>query len=394
MHSARNIVVPGARLLSRRQVAPTTDLGPVWLTEELPQAALRSSEGGRGVNKRTKHKIAKDCCICCDKRGRYYMVVPYDTEPTPPTAKPQEERKVGSVDPGDRVQATVCSPSDGVVVQYAVGKDGGGKDRVFGLAKKVDMLASDAKLKKPLRPPNAGQRMQLSQEVQPLKETRDAVKEDQSLSSEERAVLLKELRKQISALVASRWRSPKGDQWDTPSKHRQRKRRMAVARQNARDLVTEAHCKITLDMTRRWDTLILPPFETQGMVKRKGRKGGSRKLHSSVARSLMSWRHYDFKIGVKRAFLRSGGEVLSPGEEYTTMACGACGILNEKHSNESWTCRHCGVFHLRDPAASRCIFIKALGRNSLDSMDVDQEPAAGFSPPMESPERGNDPEPQ
>ena len=86
--------------------------------------------------------------------------------------------------------------------------------------------------------------------------------------------------------------------------------------------------------------------------------------------------------------------MLSPGEEYTTMACGACGILNEKHSNESWTCRHCGVFHLRDPAASRCIFIKALGRNSLDSMDVDQEPAAGFSPPMESPERGNDPEPQ
>ena len=33
--------------------------------------------------------------------------------------------------------------------------------------------------------------------------------------------------------------------------------------------------------------------------------------------------------------------------------CGACGILNVKHSNEHWTCRHCGTFHLRDPAAAR-----------------------------------------
>ena len=51
---------------------------------------------------------------------------------------------------------------------------------------------------------------------------------------------------------------------------------------------------------------------------------------------------------------------LDPDERYTTMTCGACGILNERHSNEEWTCKHCNAHHDRDPAAARCIFLKAL----------------------------------
>jgi hypothetical protein len=38
---------------------------------------------------------------------------------------------------------------------------------------------------------------------------------------------------------------------------------------------------------------------------------------------------------------------------------------------------HCNTFHLRDPAASRCIFIKALGRNTTV-----QPPVASSSPPI------------
>lgn len=362
-------------------ISPTTPLGPVWLTEELPPEALLSVEKGRGRNRCTTHTIAKDCRITCDKRGRFYMSVPYAIEPTPPTAKPPAERKVGAVDPGDRVQASIYSPSDGEVVQYAEGKGGGGKDRVFSVCKKLDGVVSDAKVHKPVSQPTKKEREQLRDLVAPLKRERDRVKQDAAMSPDQRDALLKRLRKAISAMIAARWRSPTGRQLDTPSMQRERKRSAAVLRQKGRDLVTEAHRKIALDMTRRWDTLILPPFETQQMVKRKGRVGGARKLHSKVARSLMSWRHYDFKILVKQTFLRAGGEVLSPDERYTTMTCGNCGILNVKHSKETWTCSHCGTFHLRDPAASRCIFIKALGRNDDDdSMEVDQEPAAGSQP--------------
>ena len=378
------------RKWTRVSLAPTTGIGDVWLTEELPPAALRSWEGGHGKNRKTKSTIAKDCHISLDKRGRFYMAVPYDSEPVPPTAKPVEERKVGAVDPGDRVQATVASPADGEVVLYAVGEENGGKDRIFQNASRLDKKVSVEKKKKPCRLLSPGSRLELKSAVDPLKKERDAVKSDLRLDTGERETKLKQLRIKIAALVASRWKSPSGYQCDTPSARKTRKRQMEVLRQKGKNLITEAHYKIALDMTRRWDTLILPPFQTQGMVKRKGRKGGARKLHSSVARSLMSWRHYQFKIIVRLKFLQAGGEVLSPDERYTTMTCGTCGILNKKHSDKQWTCSHCGIFHLRDPSASRCIFIKALGRSNtanggVSSMEIDEESVAGSSPPYWDP---------
>lgn len=260
------------------ELCSTYKMGNLWLNEAVPGGA-----------------ITKDCKLTLDARGRFYLVVPYEIEPVPPTSKPPEERKVGAVDPGDRVQATVYSPSDGEVIQYAVGKDGGGKDCVFLACKAIDEAVAAANA-------DAG-------------------------DAKRRA-------------------------W-----HRHR---LAVLRARVKSLVTEARNKIALDMSRRWDTLILPPFETHGMVKRKQRNGLPRRLHSKVARSLMSWRHYDFAVHVKNVFLRAGKEVVSPDERYTTMNCGVCGVLNNKHTKEEWTCKHCGTFHLRDPAASRCIFLKAL----------------------------------
>ena len=399
----------GRRNWTKVVVSPGTGIGPLWLVEELPAAAFREWEGGRGRSARTKRTLAKDCRITLDRRGRFHMVVPYAIEDMPPTAKPAHERTVGVVDPGDRVKGTVYSPHDGRVVSYASGKNNGGKDRIEAIAKKVDALVIDMKRHKAPRSglSKAQQRARASQwaaEVAPLKAERDAAKTDPSLSPAERAAALRRLRKHIADLIAARWRDGR-QQFDTPSVRAAKQLRATVHRQKARNLVTEARNKIALDMTRRWDTLVLPPFETSGMVKRRARQDGPRRIHSSVARSLLSWRHYQFRIHVRSAFLRAGGEVLEPDERYTTMTCGACGILNEKHSKEQWTCRRCSTFHLRDPAAARCIFIKTLGRSvddyvaaaraaaaaaapvaatsSTDAMDVDgQGPVAGFSPPI------------
>jgi transposase len=265
------------RKWTRFELSPTYGMGALWLAEEVP--------GG---------KLGKDCKLALNARGRFYLVVPYEIENAPDTVA-ASERRVGAVDPGDRVQATVYSPTDGEVVQYAVGKEGGGKDKVFHLCEKVDV------------------------EVTNMAAAKDAVERSKC------------------------------------------RKHLAKLRARIRNLVTEARNKIALDMRRRWDTLILPPFETSGMVKRRHRGvQGPRKLHSKVARSLMSWRHYDFSVHVKNVFLRAGKEVLSPDERYTTMTCGACGILGERHTKEEWTCKHCGAFHLRDPAAARCIFLKAI----------------------------------
>jgi transposase len=267
---------------TRVTICPNYKFPSFWLNEEVP--------GG---------VIDKDCKITVDARGRFYMVVPYEIGAAPPTTPSPEKRRVGAVDPGDRVQATVYSPSDGEVVQYAVGKEGGGKDAIFKVCEKIDQTAALAN---------------------------------------------------------------KPENHESVSRRRELRARLARLRARARNLVTEARNKIALDMSVRWDTLILPPFETGGMVRRKQANGLSRKLHSKVARSLMSWRHYDFAVHVKNVFLHAGGEVVSPDERYTTMCCGVCGVLNEKHSNEQWTCKNpnCTAFHLRDPAASRCIFLKCL----------------------------------
>ena len=262
---------------TRVTLCPTTGLGDLWLTEALPTEALRTWTGGQGKKQHIRTTIAKDCRLSLDGRGRFYLNVPYEIEPTPPTTKPLAERAVGVIDPGDRVQATVYSPATGEVVQYATGKHRGGKDRIFEVCKAIDATIAAAN-----EPANC----------------------------------------------------------DTASKRRGTRKKMARLRARAKNLVTEARNKIVLDMARRWDTLVLPPFESKQMVQRKGRpKGQPRKIHSKVARSLMAWRHYEFAVHVRNLFLRAGKEVCSPDERYTTMTCGACGILNERHSNEEWTCK-------------------------------------------------------
>jgi hypothetical protein len=74
---------------------------------------------------------------------------------------------------------------------------------------------------------------------------------------------------------------------------------MAKLRAKARNLTTEMIHKIALDLERRFDTLILPPFKTSEMVKRRQTRNFNgvatpqpRRIHSKVARSLLSGRHY------------------------------------------------------------------------------------------------------
>jgi len=279
------------RKWTRLTLSPTYNLGEFWLNEAVPEG-----------------KISKDCKITVDGLGRYYMIIPYEIEPTPPTQKPLSERSVGSVDPGDRVRACVADVRRGEVIKYAEGKEFGGKDRIYALCKLLDETISESKAK--------------------------AVDAKQRL-------------------------------WY--------KKKMNKLRAKAHNLTTEMIHKIALDLVRRFDTLILPPFKTSEMVKKRQTRNGMagmvgiqpRKIHSKVARSLLSGRHYEGSVHIMNVFLRAGKEVARMGEEYTTMACKECGVLNDKHSKESWTCKNdcCETFHLRDPASSLCIFKKALARN-------------------------------
>lgn len=321
--------------------------------------------------------ITADCRLSLDKCGRFYLSVPYEIEATPPTTTAKGKRRVGADDQGNRIGHSVCSPHEGLVVQYAVGKEGGGKDRIFEEAFKLDAMIAAAERRRVVKPPSEAKKAELEEAIAPLKAEYDALRTDQNLTPKRREELRKPLRERMNTLRAPLYRASKGLPGDSPSQRRMRRHQLAKQRARMKDLVTEAHHKIALDMVRRWDTLILPSFETHGMTKKRQREGGARKINSRTARMLLSWRSYEFSIHAKNVFLRAGKELVSPDERYTTMACGACGTLGEKHSKEEWTCTHCDTFHLRDPAAARCILIRCLAPLP--------EPPPPPSPPTDAP---------
>ena len=334
-------------------------VGRVWLTEELPASSFGPIRQ-QGSSHRLGFTLVNAVRLTLNRRGRFHMCVMHSIDPTPPTAKPLHERVVGVNDPGDRTKATVYSPSTGEVLEYA--DESRGRKQLEDLAFKVDALVEKLDKGKSYEKASEETRAKLKQRIRELQKTRDRVRASGDADS---AAEVKRLRVAIRDEVRSCFFKEDGSQALTPSERRKLLKQLAVLRQRSKDLVNEAHRKIVRDWVRRFDTFVHPPFHTKEMVQRETTDSQGQKRHrtvnSRVARSLLNFRHRDLKIHAMRVFLQEGKEFLMPDEKYTTMNCEDCGILNEVGSKKKWTCIRCGCFHLRDPAASRCIFLKTLG---------------------------------
>jgi putative transposase len=130
-------------------------------------------------------------------------------------------------------------------------------------------------------------------------------------------------------------------------------------RQRIRNLVDEAHKKVALDLTRRFDTVLIPDFKTKQMAQRRGREDGlPRTIRSKTARSMLTWAHYRFRTFLTHKALERGKEVVVVTEEYTSKTCGACGHMNAKFSSKVFKCAACGIEMDRDANGARNIFLK------------------------------------
>ena len=130
-------------------------------------------------------------------------------------------------------------------------------------------------------------------------------------------------------------------------------------RQRIRNLVDETHKKVSLDLVRRFDTVLIPDFKTKQMTQRKNRKDGRvRTIRSKTARSMLTWAHYRFRMRLIEKALDHGKEVVTVTEEYTSRTCGRCGHLNLKTSSKLFECEKCGVKMDRDDNGARNIFLK------------------------------------
>jgi transposase len=133
-------------------------------------------------------------------------------------------------------------------------------------------------------------------------------------------------------------------------KYRVKKKERDVKRR-IDNLIDELHHKTINYLTKTYQTIILPPFETQDMVK----KSRNRFLN----RNLLQLKHYQFlqRLGSK-CELR-GRTMINTTEEFTSKTCTACGYVKYNlGSAKVYRCDSCGIILDRDVNGARNIYIK------------------------------------
>lgn len=133
------------------------------------------------------------------------------------------------------------------------------------------------------------------------------------------------------------------------------KRYILKANLKIRNSVDDLHWQTITYLSKHYNTVILPNFESQGMVK------GS--LKRELNREIMLLRHYQFRERLKyKARTISNMVIVSTTEEYTTKTCGNCGVLNHvvKLGDDVFNCGSCQVSMDRDYNGARNIFIKTV----------------------------------
>jgi putative transposase len=149
--------------------------------------------------------------------------------------------------------------------------------------------------------------------------------------------------------------------WSQPEiNHRKRyrcKRAGARMQRRIRNLIDNLHKKVTKWTCENYNTIFLPKFETQKMVFRSRRK-----INSKIARKMLTWSHYRFKMRLmNKAREYASCRVIICGEEYTSQTCSECGYLHRKiGSSKKLKCPGCHQESDRNFNAARNILLKSM----------------------------------
>jgi hypothetical protein len=244
------------------------------------------------------NKLLADARFCRDRLGRWSCVV-HRTPVAPRRRRPPEERSSVFIDPGSRTGWTAYSPDSQEVTSYVAGD--GGTGGLMRLAQKTDFIIREQRAR-PRREPAA------------------------------HACFIAKTNKQKYRLQA-----------------------------RVTNLVKDAHVRVARDLTARFDTVVLPLFETKRMVCRRAQPGDPRrKLNSKAARALLSLSHYKFQSYLAHRCAADGCELHTPGEEYTTKACPYCGTCYEVGGAKIFECARCSYRADRDEKAGFTYALKCM----------------------------------
>ena len=142
------------------------------------------------------------------------------------------------------------------------------------------------------------------------------------------------------------------------SSRQRQKMRFAAARLRTkiRNLVDECHKQAANWLSKNYQIILLPKFETSQMTNKT-----KRKINTKTARNMLTWAHYRFKQILKNKAELSGCQVIETTEEFTSKTCTKCGHVHTKlGGSKVFKCPHCGHQLLRDFNGALGILLKAL----------------------------------
>ena len=143
-------------------------------------------------------------------------------------------------------------------------------------------------------------------------------------------------------------------------RHRQRYRLKKAAmrvRLKVRNLVDEMHKKLAKWLCEKYKVVLLPAFQTSGMIRR-----GQRKINSKTVRGMVTWSHFRFRqrlLHKVRAY--KGRNVIVCDEAYTSKTCGQCGLLHQQlGGSKTFACPSWKVVVDRGVNGARTILLRYL----------------------------------
>ena len=125
-------------------------------------------------------------------------------------------------------------------------------------------------------------------------------------------------------------------------------------RKRIKNLVKDVLYKTAHWLCKNFSHIIIPPFQTSQMVKRR-----QRAITKKTVRCMLTWSHYLFRQRLIMKAEEMGCKVHVLGEEYTTKTCTHCGFYNPKIKGEKvLVCPCCHVKVDRDVSGARNILLK------------------------------------
>lgn len=145
------------------------------------------------------------------------------------------------------------------------------------------------------------------------------------------------------------------------NKQKRRSYTQAAMRMRAKikHLILELHHKTAKFLTDNFDVILLPTFETQGMVLRAARKIGKKSV-----RSMLTFAHYQFKRFLKWKAFQTGKIVLDCDEAYTSKTHPETGQIRNIGSAKRVRLLN-GSWADRDVVGARNIMIRALSDSTM-----------------------------